>query len=74
MQAPVGLTSVTHENPPGIHTADERVRAFKTSPQAEWFDHVNVDAHDRVGHLIPWENPTAWVTDLRRTFHGRRPA
>ena len=32
VQAPVGLTFVTYENPPGIHTANERVRAFKTGP------------------------------------------
>ena len=42
-------------------------------PQAEWFNHVNVNAHDHGGHFIPWENPDAWVSDLRRTFHGRRP-
>jgi hypothetical protein len=73
VRAPVGLTFVTYENPPGIHTADERVRAFKIGPQASWFNHVNVNAHDRGGHFIPWENPDAWVSDLRRTFHGRRP-
>ena len=73
VQAPVGLTFVTYENPPGIHTADERVRAFKTGPQADWFNHVNVNAHDHGGHFIPWENPDAWVSDLRRTFHARRP-
>ncbi|MEV6820419.1 hypothetical protein AB0M72_16855 [Nocardiopsis dassonvillei] len=30
-------------------------------------------AHDRGGHFIPWENPDAWVDDLRRTFRGLRP-
>jgi hypothetical protein len=55
------------------YTTNERVRAFKTSPQADWFNHVNVNAHDHGGHFIPWENPDAWVRDLRRTFHGRRP-
>jgi pimeloyl-ACP methyl ester carboxylesterase len=29
--------------------------------------------HDHGGHFIPWENPDAWVSDLRRTFRGRRP-
>ncbi|MFH9748892.1 hypothetical protein ACH4MN_31220 [Streptomyces anulatus] len=72
VQAPVGLTFVTYENPPGVHTADERVRAFENGPQAAWFNHVNVNAHDRGGHFIPWENPEAWVSDLRRTFRGRR--
>ena len=43
VQVPVGLTFVTYENPPGIHTADEHVHTFKTGPQANWFNHVNVD-------------------------------
>ncbi len=30
-------------------------------------------AHDRGSHFIPWENPDAWVDDLRRTFRGLRP-
>nr|WP_231977085.1 hypothetical protein [Streptomyces sp. 2323.1] len=54
-----------------MHTASDRVRAFKTGPQADWFNHVNV--HDQADHFIPWENPDAWVSDLRRTFHGRSP-
>ena len=73
VQAPVGLTFVGYENPPGIRTAAERVRAFEEGPQGAWFNHVNVTAHDRGGHFIPWENPTAWVDDLRRTFRDRRP-
>ncbi|GAB3574289.1 hypothetical protein GCM10027445_34880 [Amycolatopsis endophytica] len=73
VQAPVGLTLVTCENPPGIDGGDERVRAFETGPQGEWFNHVNVAAHERGGHFIPWENPQAWVSDLRRTFRGLRP-
>jgi hypothetical protein len=36
-------------------------------------NHVNVNVHDHGSHFIPWENPHAWVNDLRRTFHGRRP-
>lgn len=72
LQARVGLTLVTYENPPGIHTAQERANAFETGPQAAWFNHVNVTAHDHGGHVIPWENPDAWVSDLRSTFHVRR--
>ena len=73
--SPIGVTAITGARPrlPSTHTAKERVRAFKTSPQAEWFNHVNVKAHDHGGHFIPWENSDAWVSDLRRTFHGRRP-
>lgn len=54
-------------------TADARVRAFKTSSQGDWFNHVNVNAHDHGGHFIPWESPDAWVGDLRRTFRHRTP-
>ncbi|MFF7233096.1 hypothetical protein [Streptomyces sioyaensis] len=46
-----------------MHTASDRVRAFKTGPQADWFNHFNV--HDQADHFIPWENPDAW---------GERPA
>ncbi|MEV8371377.1 hypothetical protein AB0P21_01520 [Kribbella sp. NPDC056861] len=73
VEAPVGLTFVSYENPPGIHTTDDRVEAFKSGPQSAWFNHVNVTAHTTGGHFIPWENPDAWVNDLRRTFHTRRP-
>ncbi|WP_276326649.1 epoxide hydrolase N-terminal domain-containing protein [Lentzea albidocapillata] len=73
VQAPVGLTFVTYENPPGVGTAGERVRAFKTGPLAGWFNHINVNAHERGGHFVPWENPEAWGSNLRRTFHGHRP-
>jgi hypothetical protein len=40
--------------------------------RAAWYDHVNITAHDHGGHFIPWEIPTEWVEDLRRTFRERR--
>lgn len=73
VQAPVGLTFVGHENPPGVHSADQRVQAFLGGPAAAWFNHVNVKAHDHGGHFIPWEVPDAWVTDLRDTVRPYRP-
>jgi len=42
------------------------------SDRAAWYHHVNITAHDRGGHFIPWEIPGGWVGDLRRTFRGRR--
>src|SRR6202161_820146 len=33
VRAPVGLTFVTYENPPGIHTANQRIHAFETGPR-----------------------------------------
>ena len=73
VQAPTGITFVGYENPPGVTTAN-RVQDFIDGPIAPWFNHVNVTAHPRGGHFIPWEIPGGWVDDLRRTFRGRRPA
>ena len=73
VEAPTGITFVGYENPPGVSTTDERVRQFLGSDRAAWYNLVNVTAHDRGGHFIPWEVPDAWVDDLRRTFRGRRP-
>jgi hypothetical protein len=44
--------------------------ASKADAQSDWFNHVNAHDHDHGGHFIPWENPVARVSDLRRTFHG----
>ena len=51
----------------------EAQRASRGGRRVRGDAHVNVNAHDHGGHFIPWENPDAWVSDLRRTFHGRRP-
>lgn len=71
VEAPTGITLVGYENPPGV-TTENRVQDFLTGPRSAWFNHVNVTAHPRGGHFIPWEVPDAWVDDLRRTFRGRR--
>lgn len=71
VEAPTGITFVGYENPPGITTAD-RVRSFLESDRASWYNHVNVTAHERGGHFIPWEVPDEWTDDLRGTFHERR--
>ncbi|MBM7788976.1 epoxide hydrolase family protein [Tenggerimyces flavus] len=71
VEAPTGVTFVGYENPPGVHTTDERVAHFLASDRAAWYHHVNVTAHDEGGHFIPWEIPNEWVADLRRTFRDR---
>ena len=53
-------------------TSEQRVQNFLDSDRAAWYHHVNVTAHDHGGHFIPWEIPSEWVEDLRRTFRGRR--
>jgi microsomal epoxide hydrolase len=71
VEAPTGITFVAHENPPGVST-EQRVAHFLASDRADWYHHVNLTAHDRGGHFIPWEIPEEWVADLQRTFRGRR--
>jgi microsomal epoxide hydrolase len=73
IEAPTGITFVAHENPPGVST-DQRVQNFLETDRAGWYNHVNLTAHDRGGHFIPWEIPAEWVTDLRRTFRPRSSA
>jgi pimeloyl-ACP methyl ester carboxylesterase len=71
VEAPTGITFVGFENPPGVDTA-HRVEHFRASDRAAWYNTVNLTAHDRGGHFIPWEVPELWVDDLRRTFRGLR--
>jgi len=70
IEAPTGITFVGYENPPGV-TTDRRVQQFLESDRAAWYNHVNLTAHDKGGHFIPWEVPDEWVGDLCRTFAGR---
>ncbi|MEU6000039.1 epoxide hydrolase [Streptomyces sp. NPDC047197] len=72
VEAPTGLTFVGHENPPGVTTTEERIQNWLAGDRADWYRHVNLNAHESGGHFIPWEIPEGWVGDLRRTFHGRR--
>lgn len=67
---PTGITFVGFENPPGV-TTEQRVEHYLQTPRSSWFENVNLRAHDRGGHFIPWEVPEAWVADLRGTFRGR---
>ncbi|TCC45281.1 epoxide hydrolase [Kribbella capetownensis] len=72
IEAPTGITFVGHEDPPGVSTPEERVQNFLNSDRAEWYNHVNLTAHPGGGHFIPWELPTEWTDDLRRTFRDYR--
>ncbi|TDD44355.1 epoxide hydrolase [Kribbella antibiotica] len=72
VEAPTGLTFAGYENPPGITTPEARVNHFLASDRAPWYNHTNVTAHPGGGHFIPWELPTEWTEDLRRTFRQPR--
>ena len=53
-------------------TTERRVHDFLNNPIAGWYNSVNVAAHPRGGHFVPWEVPAEWVDDLRRTLRTIR--
>ncbi|MFD4422923.1 epoxide hydrolase family protein [Agromyces sp. NPDC058484] len=75
IEVPAGITFLGFENPPGV-SAQERADTYRNaasrrSPSdrsARWYNLVNVKAHEHGGHFAPWENPDAWVGDMRETF------
>jgi microsomal epoxide hydrolase len=70
IEAPTGITFVDYENPPGVHNSGERIASFLASDRAPWYNSVNITAHPRGGHFIPWEIPEQWTADLVRTFRS----
>ena len=72
IEAPTGITFVDYENPPGVNSPEERIESFLASDRAAWYNHVNIAAHPRGGHFIPWEIPEQWTADLVRTFKSQR--
>jgi hypothetical protein len=58
--------------PPGVRTPEERIAAFKNSPVGAWFNPVHISVHQTGGHFGPWENPQAFITDIRDTFSPLR--
>lgn len=79
IEVPAGITFMGFENPPGV-SGEQRVKAYveassKRSPSdrsASWYNLINVKAHDHGGHFAPWENPDAWITDMRDTFRAAK--
>ncbi|MFR9794774.1 epoxide hydrolase family protein [Streptomyces sp. MS06] len=69
--APAGFTFLLGDaSPPGVHTPEERRAAFGRT--GFYGDVRAVNVHGRGGHFGPWENPEAWVHDLRATFRELR--
>lgn len=71
VEAPVGLTLLGGENPPGIKT-EERAAAFLAGPRARYFNVHFVNAHEVGGHFGYFENPAAVIHDIRETFRPMR--
>ncbi|MEV5012671.1 epoxide hydrolase family protein [Streptomyces sp. NPDC004227] len=73
VEAPAGFTFLLGDVfPPGVRTAEERIAAFTNGPVGSWYNPVNIKAHQKGGHFGPWENPEAWIEDLRETFRQLR--
>jgi len=72
LEAPVGLTFLGGENPPGIDTPEQRIELFRNSPAAANYNLHFVNAHPRGGHFAHYENPEALIGDIRATFRGLR--
>ena len=73
VEAPAGFTFLLGAAfPPGAHTPEERIAAFKAGPMGPWYNPVNIRAHRKGGHFGPWENPEAFITDIRATFRRLR--
>jgi microsomal epoxide hydrolase len=71
VEAPVGITFLGFENPPGVTTAN-RVEAFRKSSDAAWFNATYLNANDKGGHFAAYENPEAVIIDIRATFRPLR--
>ncbi|WP_410663714.1 epoxide hydrolase family protein [Amycolatopsis sp. lyj-84] len=73
VEAPTGFTfHLGDAAPPGAHDRDQRVAAFKKGAGHFYADVRAVNVHEKGGHFGPWENPEAWIGDLRATFRPLR--
>ncbi|MFI1838310.1 hypothetical protein [Streptomyces olivaceoviridis] len=53
-------------------TAEERIEALRASGGRFYADVRGVDVHAKGSHFGPYENPEAWVDDLRNTYRELR--
>ncbi|RYE43537.1 MAG: epoxide hydrolase [Hyphomicrobiales bacterium] len=73
IEAPTGFTFLLGDAAPiGGHTPEERVAAFKAGGGLFYADVRDVNVHEKGGHFGPWENPDAWIDDLRSTYRKLR--
>lgn len=73
IEAPAGFTFLPGDaSPPGAHTLEERIAAFKAGGGRFYADVRNVNVHEKGGHFGLWENPDGWIHDLRATYRPLR--
>jgi hypothetical protein len=72
VQAPAGFTFLLGDSSPGAESPEERVEIFKAGGGQFYADVRDVNVHERGGHFGPYENPEAWIRDLRATYRKLR--
>ena len=72
VQAPAGFTFLIGDPSPGAESAEERVEIFKAGGAQFYADIRDVNVHEKGGHFGPYENPEAWIHDLRQTYRELR--
>ncbi|WP_329190840.1 epoxide hydrolase [Actinacidiphila glaucinigra] len=73
VEPPAGFTFLLGDvYPPGVTTVEGRIAAFENGPTRNLFNVVNVNAHPKGGHFGHYENPDAYITDVRETFRKVR--
>ncbi|MQY10798.1 hypothetical protein SRB5_09110 [Streptomyces sp. RB5] len=65
VQAPASFTFLVGDPSPGADTPEERVALFRAGGARFYGDIRDVNAHEKGGHFGPYENPDAWIHDLR---------
>ena len=72
VQAPAGFTFLLGDSSPGAESPEERVEIFKAGGGQFYADVRDINVHERGGHFGPYENPEAWIHDLRATYRKLR--
>ncbi|GGJ73689.1 hypothetical protein [Streptomyces brasiliensis] len=67
-----GFTFLVGDHYPPGATVDNRVELFDSGPTRHWYNPVYAKAHTQGGHFGPWENPEAFIDDIRATFRRLR--
>jgi len=68
VEAPVGFTLLVGDANPPLATVGNRVDILKNGPFGPDYNIIYAKAHQKGGHFGPWENPEAWIEDLRENF------
>jgi pimeloyl-ACP methyl ester carboxylesterase len=72
VEAPAGFTFLAGDHyPPGTDETN-RVEYFENGHSREFYNPVYAKAHAKGGHFVPWENPEAYIDDVRATFRKLR--